>query len=316
MKIAVIDAFPDEFITELKSISDDVLDVRGIAAAQLPKAISGTEILVMNSKIKIDSAVLDALPELKMVCRAGVGLDHIDVALCEQRGVEVVSTPGANRHSVGEQTVGMLLALLHKVVAANNEVKKGKWLREKNRGRELGSMTVGIIGFGNTGSAVAAKLRGFNCRILAFDKYETEFAPEYVEEVTLESIQREADILTLHIPLTEETREWANEELFQSFAKPFFFLNLSRGPILRTSDLILALESGKVVGAALDVLENEKLTQLDERQRGEFEKLSSRDDVILTPHVGGWSVESLQNINGKIIEAIRRLVSPSSSSQT
>lgn len=308
LPILLIDAFPDKMIGQLQALPG--AEVRYEPAwqrAQVLANLPGTRVLVMNSKVKVDAELLDAGPDLKMICRAGVGLDHIDVGLCAQRGVEVVSTPGANADSVGEQTLGMLLSLLHHLPRANQQVKQWRWMREENRGTEIKGKTVGIIGYGNTGSAVGRKLRGFEARILAYDKYKTGYAPEWVKETTLEEIFAEADVLTLHIPLTAETQGWVNEEFFNRLAKPIWLLNLARGPIVPLASLTKALLSGKVRGAALDVLENEDFARLSPEEKSRLQTLFEMDNVIFTPHIGGWSFESLERINNEIVRRVSLL---------
>ena len=231
-------------------------------------------------------------------------MDHFDLPLLAERGIRVVNTPGANARPVGEQAVGMLLSMLHHIPEANAEVRQFQWLREQNRGTELAWRTVGIIGFGNTGSHFARCLSGFGCRILAYDKYKTGYAPEGVEEVSLEEIFAQCDVLSLHIPLTEETQGWINADFFNQFAQPIWFLNLARGPITPLADLIEALDQGKVIAASLDVLENEKFGRLTPEQRERLENLFARKQVIFTPHIGGWSHESLERINNWLVREI------------
>ncbi len=272
--------------------------------ADILPALADVEVLVMNSKTNVDRELLDAAPQLKLLCRAGVGMDHFDLSLLKERGIKVVNTPGANAKPVGEQAVGMLLSLLHHIHEADAEVRNFQWLREQNRGTELGGRTVGIIGFGNTGSHFAHCLSGFGCRILAYDKYKTGYAPQGVEEVELETLFEHCDVLSLHIPLTAETHGWVNEAFFDRFRQPIWFLNLARGPIAPLTGLIKSLDKGQVIAAGLDVLENEKLGKLSEAERERLENLFSRKTVIFTPHIGGWSHESLERINNWLVREI------------
>jgi D-3-phosphoglycerate dehydrogenase len=262
------------------------------------------DIVVMNSKIKADAALLAVAKHLKMVCRAGVGMDHFDLPLLEARGILAVNTPGANAVPVGEQAVGMLLCMMHNIARADRQVRQFVWQREENRGVELLGKTVGIIGFGHTGSACARNLSGFGCRILAYDKYKSGYAPGYVEEASLAQIQSEADILTFHVPLTAETEGWGSRAFFASFAKPIYLLNLSRGPVVPLAGLLAGLEDGHVVAAGIDVLENEHLATLSTVQRTQMEALIASERVLFTPHIGGWSRESLTRINSRIVEQI------------
>ncbi len=309
MNILLIDPFPEQMLVKIATIGHPFRYEPNWTKAEILANLADIDILVMNSKVNADEELLKHGPRLKMICRAGVGMDHFDLPLLERRGILAFNTPGANAIPVAEQAVGMLLSLLHNIVRADREVHAWKWQRESNRGNELSGKTVGIIGYGNTGSAVARCLSGFGCRILAYDKYKTGFANETVQEVGLNQIFDEADILSLHIPLTEETDGWVDAAFFSRFKKPIWFLNLSRGPITPLLGLIHALESGKVVGAALDVLENEKLDTLSADQRGHLSILLEHERVIITPHIGGWSFESLERINDRIVDAIADFVS-------
>lgn len=308
MNILVIDRFPAVFLEELQQLP---VQVTYVPQAQRPEILSllpEQDILIMNSKIKLDEEAADLAIRLKMVVRAGVGMDHINIPYLEQKGVRVLNTKGGNADAVGEQTVGMLLALRHNVLRADRQVRQFIWEREANRGWEIGGKTVGIIGYGFTGKAVAKRLSGFGCKVLAYDKYLEGYGDQYVTEASLEEIQAAAEILTLHIPLTDETRAWANKELFEGMQHPFFFLNLARGPIVHLEDLLAGLDSGKIRAAALDVLENEKMQTLTDRQKSLYQNLFGRDNVALSPHIGGWTVESLRNINGMILAFVQELL--------
>ena len=207
----------------------------------------------------------------------------------------------------------MLLGMLHRIPWANREVRNYEWRREPNRGTELRGKTVGVIGHGNTGTAFTNCLRGFGCLVLAYDKYKTGFGDAQVEESSLEEIFASADILSLHIPLTDETRGWITADWLDQFARPIWLLNLSRGPIVPMAELAAALERGKVLAAGLDVLENEKLATLSPDQKGQLDRLIASDRVVFTPHIGGWSHESLARINAVMVDAVRAYVSPDSS---
>ncbi len=202
----------------------------------------------------------------------------------------------------------MILSLFNKICIANQEVKAGVWKREENRGEELFGKTVGIIGYGNNGEATASRLVAFGCKVLAYDKYRYGFGNQYVKESTLDEIFRETDILSLHIPLTTETQNWVNAAFFEKFSKPFYFCNIARGEIVVLHDLVDALKSGKIKGACLDVLENEKLSKLTESQKVDFEFLSNHQAVIMTPHIAGWTFESYKRINQVLKDKIARFL--------
>lgn len=304
MKILLIDVFSDKLIADLQAIATKVSYLPQATKSEILRILPEYEILVLNSKISIDKTVIDCATNLRLVLRAGVGMDHFDLPYLAEKGILALNTAGANADSVAEHTIGMLLSLRHNLVQANAEVKQFFWNREANRGREIGGKTVGIIGFGHTGSAVAMKLQGFGCKILAYDKYKTGFGDDRVGEVDLATIFAEADILSLHIPLTAETNAWVDADFFAQFRKNITFLNLSRGEIVVLSDLIKMLDTGKVQAAALDVLENEKFATLTETQKAVYERLFSYNNVILSPHIGGWSVESKENIEKAIFAEV------------
>lgn len=250
--------------------------------------------IVIRSRIPIDLEFLEAAPNLQFIARAGAGLENIDLETAKKRNVQVFSVPEANRDAVGEQAVGMLLMLLNNLKRADAEVRRGIWKRAENRGTEIGGKTVGIIGYGQMGSAFAEKLRGFGCRILAFDKYHQN-APDYLQHVDLKTLQNEADIISFHTPLTEETKYYLNDEFLTSCAKPFYLVNTARGPVVKTSTLVRGLKSGKIAGACLDVLEYEarSFENLHAAQLpDDFQYLTNSEQVILSPHIAGWTHES------------------------
>jgi D-3-phosphoglycerate dehydrogenase / 2-oxoglutarate reductase len=303
-KLLIADEFPVSFIESIQRSGWEVQYLPGETQHTYVNEIKDSTGLLLNSAIRVDEAFLEAAPELKIVLRAGVGADHIDMPALERKGIEFINTPGANAQAVGEMSLGLLLALLRNIRKADAEVRNFSWIREANRGIELNSLTVGIIGFGNTGKAFARVLSGFGCRILAYDKYKSGFATQFVEESNLEEIQREADVLSFHIPLTEETHYWGSKRFFDSFSKSFYLLNLSRGPILNTLDLPNLLDKGKILGAGLDVLENEKLDALTFEQKHLYINLFSRANVVFTPHIGGWTFSSAKNIQQTLLKAL------------
>jgi len=260
-------------------------------AAVLPE-VSG---LVIRSRFTLDAEFLENAPQLKFIARSGSGLENIDQIYCKERNITLFNSPEGNRNAVAEHALGMLLVLLNHIHTADLQIRKGIWTREANRGEELDGKTVGIIGFGNNGAAFAKKLRGFDVKVMAYDKYKTGFGDHFVQECTLEAIQEQANVLSFHIPQNKETKYWANEAFFNAFAKPFFLLNLSRGKIVNTKDLVKALKSGQVRGAGLDVLEFEMKSFesfFEQQLPEEFRYLIAAENVVLTPHVGGWTTES------------------------
>jgi len=256
----------------------------------------------------MDREMLDLATRLKLIVRLGSGLDIVDLDYAAKKEIVVERTPEANSNAVGEHAMAMLLALMTNLVPANMEVRNMQWNREKNRGMELQGKTVGIIGFGHTGPAFAKKLSSFDVKILVYDKYRQRFGEDirYIEETDMEAIFEESDILSLHIPLTRETRYLVNKDFLSKFKKDIFFINTSRGKIVKTIDLLDALKSGKVKGAALDVLENEKIDSFTEEEMKIYKKLFSMPNVIVTPHIAGWTMESKEKIAKSVFEKIRK----------
>ena len=275
----------------------------------LAQAAQGCVGLVVRSKVNIDKAFIDAVPSLRCIGRVGAGMETIDVDYAEAHGVRCLNSPEGNRDAVGEHTVGLLLALLNNIARADAEVRKGMWQREANRGRELGGLTVGIIGMGNMGQAFARRLTGFGCRVMYYDKYR-EDEVKGIEQVTLERLQQEADVVSFHVPLTDDTHHYLDDAFIEGMAKPFYLLNTSRGAVVDTEALVAGLESGKVLGVGLDVLEYENM-QAD--GLGEVPEsvqyLMECPHTVLTPHVAGWTVESKYKLAAvladKMIEVLK-----------
>ncbi|MGA0559856.1 NAD(P)-dependent oxidoreductase [Larkinella sp. VNQ87] len=278
-----------------------------IKRPELLERIAAYEGLLIRSKTKVDAEMLERATRLRFIGRAGAGLDLIDLAIAQSRNIQVFHAGEGNRDAVAEHTVGLLLGLLANIAKSDREVRRGLWDREGNRGYELGSLTVGIIGFGNNGRATARRLSGFGCRTLCYDKYLTHYGGAYAQETELEQILEEADVLSLHIPLTAETRQMVDDRLIHRMGKPFYLLNIARGEIVSLSALVRGLESGKVRGAGLDVLENEKLAKLTPEQQTAFDYLRNSDRVILTPHVAGWTHESYVRINEVLVRQLKDL---------
>ena len=286
-------------------------DVNGLLAI-----IGEYDALVVRSKIEIDRFFIDKARNLKCIGRVGAGMETIDVEYAKGYGIRCVNSPEGNRNAVGEHTVGLLLSLMNNIARADAEVRRGLWQREANRGLELGCRTVGIIGFGNMGASFARCLQGFGCRILAYDKYKKDYAPDYVEETTMEQLRQEADIVSLHVPLTDETHHMVDASFLGCFAKPIMLLNTSRGAVVDTPALVSAMKNGLVAGAALDVIEYEKMTTdgLDLARLPEaFRYLIESPNVVLTPHVAGWTVESKYKLAAVLADKIIDVLKPGTS---
>ena len=262
---------------------------------ELLAIVNNYDALVVRSKVEIDRNFLDNTHSLKCIGRVGAGMETIDVDYAEQKGIKCLNSPEGNRDAVGEHALGMLLTLFNNMLRANNEIRSGLWKREANRGLEIKGKTIGIIGFGNMGSSFAKRLRGFECDIISYDKYKKNYAPDYVEEVSLEELFNRADVVSFHVPLTDETHYMADAAFLNSFAKPIYLINTARGAVVKTVDLVSAMQMGKVLGVALDVIEYENMSKdgLDlESLTPDFKYLLQADNAVLTPHIGGWTVES------------------------
>lgn len=251
--------------------------------------------IVIRSKFKITKDLIDAAPNLKCIGRVGAGMESIDVEYALSKGIVCVSAPEGNRDAVGEHALGMLLMLLNNLKRADTEVRNNIWKRAENRGYEISGKTIGIIGYGNMGSAFAQRLKGFDCKILAHDTLKSNFGNDSVKEATLQQIKNEADIVSIHLPLTDETNYYINDAFINSFKKNIYIINTARGKCLNTADLVTNLKSEKVIGACLDVLEYESSSfeKVDTTTLpAPMQYLIKSDNVILTPHIAGWTHES------------------------
>jgi D-3-phosphoglycerate dehydrogenase len=303
------------FIDSVHPILEERLSSRGFVCVNGTKMTRDeiqTELndsfgIVIRAKFTLDKEFLSSAKNLKFIARSGSGLENIDQAYCKERKIELFNSPEGNRNAVAEHALGMLLSLLNKIPQGNRQVREGIWDREGNRGEELDGKTVGIIGFGNNGAAFAKKLRGFEVKILVYDKYKTGFGDHFVQECTLQAIFQQADIVSFHIPLNRETKYFAEELFFNSFNKPVRVLNLSRGKIVNTNALVLALKEKKVIGACLDVLEFETKSFesfFEQHLPEEFQYLIHSENVLLSPHVGGWTIESYFKLSNVLADKI------------
>lgn len=265
--------------------------------------------VVIRSRFTIDKVFFDKASNLKFIARSGAGLENIDVKYAEQKGIRVFNSPEGNRDAVGEHAIGMLLMLFNQLKKGDKEVRKGVWDREGNRGLEIAGKTIGIIGYGNMGRTFARKLKGFNCKILAYDKYKKGFGNDEVEEVDLETVYENTDVLSIHLPLSEETQHYVNESFLSKFKKPIYIINTARGNNVCLASLVIALKCGGVLGACLDVLEYETKsfeTITSEELPQDFQYLVESNNVILSPHVAGWTQESYIKLSSFLTDKIEK----------
>lgn len=256
--------------------------------------------LVLRSKTPIDFEFLQAAKQLKFIARSGAGIENIDLLEAGKRKIQLFSAPEGNRQALGEHALAMILSLFNKISIADKEIREGKWNRESNRGIELSGKTVGIIGYGNMGKAFAKCLSGFDCRVLAYDKHKKNISDDYVSESSLESIQKNAVIISFHTPYNKSTHNYLNEEFIQNMRKEFYLINTSRGKVVKTEALSKGLKTGKILGACLDVLEFEKTSfedMFDQEVPTKLKELLEFKNILLSPHVGGWTIESYEKLS-------------------
>ncbi|MHA7128396.1 NAD(P)-dependent oxidoreductase [Algoriphagus namhaensis] len=307
MKILIIDEMHGSIIPMLEEIGHTVHYAPKITREEIFHSVAEYEGIIIRSKTPLDRELLEKAERLKFIGRAGAGLEKIDLDYVQGRNIQLFHAAKGNRDAVAEHALGGLLALFNHVIKANAEVRKGIWDREGNRGIELKGKTVGILGYGNMGKAFSKRLQGFQVDTIAYDKYKSGFGNEWVREVTWEQLCDSTDILSIHIPLTPETRAYFTEEIFRQFRKPIWLINTARGEIISFETLNKVLATGQVRGAVLDVLENEKFQKFTPSQQEEFNQLAQRGNVIFSPHVAGWTVESYIRINEVLVEQIRSL---------
>lgn len=304
-KILIVDDLHPAFKEEAQKLGYQCRDEPLFTRNQALQNLADVQGLVIRTKFNVDREIIDAAPNLRFIARAGAGMDNVDEEYARSRGIICINAPEGNRDAVAEHAIGLLLSLMNNLRKGDREIRNGIWDREGNRGWELKGKTVAIIGYGNTGQAMARKLSGFEVEVIAFDKYKTGYSDAYVKEMSMEQIVKYADVLSFHIPLTRETRQMVDEEYLFHFKKPIFLLNTSRGEIVNTEAVLRKIAEGKILGAGLDVLEAEKFPALAEQPW--FDQLVNNDRVVLSPHVAGWTMESYRKISEVLAEKLKNL---------
>jgi D-3-phosphoglycerate dehydrogenase len=282
-----------------------VIDDPAIAPSEVEKLIPEVEGLIVTTRVPVTRDLMEKADKLKWIGRLGSGMELIDESYAASRGIACISSPEGNREAVGEHCLGLLLSLLRRITSSAAEVKNNLWRREENRGSELYGKTVGIIGFGNTGSAFASLLQPFGVTVLAFDKYKFGFGVDYIREASIEQIGRYADVVSLHVPLTPETRHYGDDQFFELLMKKPYFINTSRGQIVKPDALIKALRSGQLAGAALDVLYNEQLDSYSRSEKEQLDWLLAQPNVLITPHIAGYSHEATYKMSVVLLEKLK-----------
>ncbi len=307
-KILIVDEMHPSLLPMLQAIGFQADYQPKITREEVLTIIAEYEGIVIRGKLKIDKPFLEKARRLCFIARAGSGLDQIDINEAQQRNIALLNAPEGNKDAVAEHCVGMLLCLFNKINLADRQVRNLVWDREGNRGIELMGKTVGIMGYGNMGRAFAQRLVGFACKVLAYDIDNEKVKDDFVVKSSLAQIQAEADIFSLHIPLTPENKQTFTATFFDNFQKNIFLINTARGELIDLQVLKEKLLSGKIRGACLDVLENEKLATMTEKQKEAFDALKAMDNVLFTPHVAGWTAESYLRINEVLVEKIKKIL--------
>jgi D-3-phosphoglycerate dehydrogenase len=292
MRCLILDDIHEVFIQNIQSLGIQIVKQLDLSSVELENIITDFQIIVINSKVKVDKVLLDKAVNLKYILRPGSGMENVDVDYAEYKGIICLNSPEGNCNAVAEHTLAMILMWHHKILKSANEVKNGIWLRKENTGDELAGKTIGIIGYGNVGKAFAEKLKCLDVKVFVYDKYLTNYGDEKIIKCDLETIMNEADIFSFHIPQTTETINLVNDDFINKMKKNALLINTSRGKIVKTESVVNALKSKKLCGACLDVLENENLESYNNDEKKLYHYLFNTENVIVTPHIAGWTNEA------------------------
>jgi len=308
-KVAFIDSVHPILQQRLEQSGFKCDDLTELSKTEIETKISDYQGIVIRSRFAMDELFLNKATNLEFIARSGAGMENIDINYCKTKNIILHNAPEGNRNAVGEHALGMLLSLFNNLNKGDKEIRSGIWDREGNRGIELDGKTVGIIGYGNNGQAFAKKLRGFDVKVLAYDKYKSNFCDDYIEEVEMDSIFKNADVISFHIPQNKETLFLVNDNYLSNFKKPIYIINLSRGKIIKTESLVYYIKNGKVKGACLDVLEFEKssfenIFNNETNLPKAFSYILNSTKTLLSPHVGGWTTESYFKLSNVLADKI------------
>ncbi|MFN7488299.1 MAG: NAD(P)-dependent oxidoreductase [Chryseotalea sp.] len=305
----LIDPMHESILPLLSSVSLHAEDVSRESIQHIREKVKQKNVvgIFVRTRTRVDEHLLGTHPTIQFVARAGAGLDNLDLPFLEKHNIKVVHASEGNRDAVGEYTIGALLSLMRNIPKADAEVRQKIWQREENRGMELAGKTVGIIGYGNMGKAFAKRLTGFDCKVIAYDKYKKSYSDQLVEEVQLATLKERTEILSLHIPLTDETRNLIDFQFIADMPQLKIIVNTARGEILSLDTIVKSFQHKKIVGAVLDVLPNEKLNTLSEAESALFQQLTDNRQVVFTPHIAGWTFESHVKINEVLVKKLRNI---------
>ena len=304
-KVLITDYLHGSFEAGLEQMGFEVCCEPETSLAEVADSIANYTGLIVATRIKVNTEMIDCAEKLQFIGRAGSGMEFIDVDYARSKGIAVFNSPEGNCDAVAEHAMGMILSFNNHLFRTNRQVREGKWQREENRGTELKGKTLGIIGYGNTGQALARKLVGFDLNVIAFDKYKSGFSSESVAEVEMDTIYRYADVVSLHVPLTDETLHLCNAAFFNSFEKAILLVNTARGKVVDADAALSALKNGKLRGLCLDVLENEDLASMAAVEEKAFKELAGHENVVFSPHVAGWTYESKERIATVLLQKIQ-----------